>query len=359
MKVLNSPKENVAQQTLLAVANATTRIKELITASIIENKSQEELTKALNKTIDVTCKLITNPELREQTRNALVTSSRKWYYQLNQTVNILNRNLANKVKGFKAGTYTGDINALFENVEGIRLQKIRPYLDVSTKGLAVIEDYDKKLKLAMKALAAEPPLVAQVEGKKAYTVSLRNRAEMTVRYEANLSELKEFIASGVEFVWTTSHPDASPRCAKHQGKLYSLNADNKQGIHNGIPYTYLPDVLKLNNGNSIINGYNCRHRLVAYEDDSHPPKEYTSHEIKREYANDQKQRTFENNIRQLKTEERLMRASGDVESAQKLRLRWRKLNTKYQIDSLKMGRAFYRWRTIVSDDEKYYNAKEE
>lgn len=359
MKVLNSPKENVAREALLTITNAATKIKELITASIIENKSQDELTKALNKTIDVTCKMIANPVLREETRKALVTSSRKWYYQLNQTVSILNRNLANKVKGFKAGTYTGDINALFENVEGIRLKNIRPYLDVSTKGLAVIEDYDKKLKLAMKALAAEPPLVAQTDGRKAYTVSLRNRAEMTVRYEANLSELQAFIASGVEYVWTTSHPDASPRCAPHQGKLYSLNADNKQGMHNGIPYAYLPDILKLNDGNSIINGYNCRHRLVAYEDDSHPPKEYTRQEIRREYAIDQKQRAFENNIRQLKTEERLMRAGGDIESAQKLRRRWRKLNTKYQIDSLKMGRAFYRWRTVVSDDEKYYNAKEE
>src|SRR5690606_6489937 len=29
---------------------------------------------------------------------------------------------------------------------------------------------------------------------------------------------------------------------------------------------------------------------------------------------------------------------------------------KYEIESLKMGRAFYRWRTVVSEDEEYYTA---
>ena len=116
------------------------------------------------------------------------------------------------------------------------------------------------MKVALKALAAEPPKVVETEGKKAYAVSLRNRAEMTVRYEANIQDL-EGCCRRRWYVWTTSHPDASPRCAPHQGKLYSINPDNRSGVIDGNRYTYLPDVLALNKGNSIINGYNCRHRF--------------------------------------------------------------------------------------------------
>lgn len=353
MTVVNPPKENVAMKALLIVTTATTRVKEEITRSLAEGLSQEELTKTLNKIIDDYCKRIANEELREKARKALVTSARKWYYQLSQTINILNRNVINN---FPGGTYTADIRNLMSNLNKVNLNAIRPYLDQTRKGLAVIEDYRKKLNVALKALAAEPPKVVETEGRKAYTVSLRNRAEMAVRYEANMRDLERLIAEGVEYVWTSSHPDASPRCAPHQGKLYSINPNNRSGVIDGYRYTYLPDVLKLNNGNSIINGYNCRHRLIPYQKGSAPPMEYTKEEIQREYRNDQIQRRYENQIRQLKTEERLMRAAGNIEEAKKLRKRWRRLTRKYEIESLKMGRAFYRWRTIVSEDEEYYTA---
>lgn len=348
MKIIEAPKENVAQNVLMIVSTATTKIKQEITKSVAEGIDQEELTKTLNKIIAEYCKRIDNLELREKTRKSLVTSSRKWYYQLQQTVNILNRNVINN---FPGGTYTADIRNLMSNLNKVNLNAIRPYLDQTRKGLAVVEDYRKKLHVALKALAAEPPKVVEVEGRRAYTFSLRNRAEMTVRYEANMRDLERLIAEGVEYVWTTSHPDASPRCAPHQGKLYSINPNNRSGVIDGIRYTYLPDVLKLNNGNSIINGYNCRHRLIPYQKGSSPPTEYTKEEIRREYANDQYQRRLENNIRQLKTEERLMRAAGNIEEAKKLRKRWRRLTRKYEIESLKMGRAFYRWRTRISEDE--------
>lgn len=353
MTVVNPPKENVAQNVLMIVSTATTKIKQEITKSVAEGIDQEELTKTLNKIIDEYCKRIDNLELREKTRKSLVTSSRKWYYQLSQTINILNRNVINN---FPGGTYTADLRAIMGDLNKINLNAIRPYLDQTRKGLAVIEDYRQKLHVALKALAAEPPKVVEAEGRKAYTVSLRNRAEMTVRYEANMRDLERLIAEGVEYVWTSSHPDASPRCAPYQGKLYSLNPENKTGVIDGIRYTYLPDVLKLNGGNSIINGYNCRHRLIPYQKGSAPPMEYTKEEIQREYRNDQIQRRYENQIRQLKTEERLMRAAGNIEEAKKLRKRWRRLTKKYEIESLKMGRAFYRWRTVVSEDEEYYTA---
>ncbi len=94
--------------------------------------------------------------------------------------------------------------------------------------------------------------------------------------------------------------------------------------------------------------------MIEYQAGSKAPEEYSKAEIKKEYAKDQMQRNYENNIRELKTEERLMRASGELEEAKSTRAKWRRMNLEYEIKSLKMGRAYYRWRTIVSDDEKYY-----
>ena len=212
-----------------------------------------------------------------------------------------------------------------------------------------------KLRLQLKALSAEPPKViwlSRKDGKEyAYTMSARNRAEIASRYEANLKDLQDLISKGVKYVWTTSHPNCSDRCKPHQGKLYSLDPNDKSGTINGNKYTFLGDVLALNNGNSIINGYNCRHRLVEYQPKSHAPTEYTEAEIKKEYSIDSRQRTYENRIRQLKTEERLSRANGETEYASELRKEWRRLNKNYEIYSLRNDRPFYPWRTRITSEE--------
>ena len=37
-------------------------------------------------------------------------------------------------------------------------------------------------------------------------VSLRNRVEMAIRYDANLKDVKNLVDNGVKLVWTSSHP---------------------------------------------------------------------------------------------------------------------------------------------------------
>ncbi len=357
MIALSSPSPNVAQKTVLAISTGTTKIKEAIVKSLTLNASQEDLTKELNKIIADTVKEFDNAELQEDIRKSLIISARKWHYQLSQTYKILNTNLVNNAKnsGFHLGSFTVDLSSGNKVLEAFR-----PLLDTNAKGIPIIENYERQVKTAIKALSAEPPKVVKVtrkDGKEyVYTMSARNRAEIAARYEANLKDLQNLIAQGVKYVWTTSHPNCSKRCQPHQGKLYSLDPNDKHGRLDGRSYTYLGDVLELNNGNSIINGYNCRHRLVAYQEGSHPPNEYTLDEIKKEYAIDARQRNYENQIRQLKTEERLARANGNLEHAKQLRKQWRRLNKNYEIFSLKNNRAFYRWRTRVSDDEKDFTS---
>lgn len=54
----------------------------------------------------------------------------------------------------------------------------------------------------------------------------------------------------------------------------------------------------------------------------------------------------------LKTEERLIRKSGNLKEAKRLKLKWQLLNNQYEQFSLKNGRAFYRWRCSIGDEEK-------
>jgi len=339
---------------IVALQSATTKIKELITQAILQGASQEELTKQLNRVIAEACEKIRDPTLKKEIRNGFVVSAKKWYYELNQTIKTVNHNLRNKVLTVVPTTtlYALDINAIFKNGPKQIIDNFRPYMDFNAKGRALIEGYENSVKLGLKAIAADPPISTRLtKDGKPIKVSLRNRVEMAIRYDANLKDVKNLVDNGVKLVWTSSHPNCSPRCAPHQGKLYSL--DGTSGTINGIRYTPLADVLKLNGGNSIINGYNCRHRLIEYRPGSRPPTDYTEEEIKREYAIDQRQRNYENTIRNLKAEERLLRQAGFTKEASELRKKWQYLNKNYEAFSLRNGRPFYRWRTRISEDEVF------
>lgn len=353
MKTLNPPPDNVAVNAIVNVQTGTTRCKELIAKSVMERWDDKTLTKALNKVIAETCKDIESPAVREQTRKALVTSSKKWLYILRQSMQILNRNLAIKLPEMFGGAITeipvktyGTVRNLLSSGEAV--------------GNPIIENYARQVKIALKAFATSPPEYAVDDNGKIRQSVLRNSAEATVRFEANLQDLQKLKDDGIKLVWTSSHASCSPRCAKFQGRLWSL--DGTKGTIDGIPFSPLQEATRgeNNDGNGIITGYNCRHRLIEYKKGSRPPKDYTESEIKKEYAIDQRQRAYENNIRQLKTEEMTARASGDLESAKALRLRWRRLTRNYEIYSAKQGRPYYPYRTVIDKDiEKQSLAKSE
>jgi hypothetical protein len=310
---MNSPSPDVAKDIIIIVQSAITEIKQ----SVILGGDARSI-------IDKWVKEIKDDILREETRKSLLIASRKWEYERQVTISVLsNGAIADSRMGF------------------------RGFLDNARIGTPTIDDYQRQLKLAIKALAAEPPKVYTRRDGRVVQIPLRNRAEMLVRYEVNIKEVAELAAKGVEYVWITSHANASPRCAPYQGRLYSINANNRSGTHDGIKYEYLPDILKLNDGNSILNGYNCRHRAVEYFKGSKPPEEYSSREIKREYAIDTKQRNYENSIRQMRTEERLMRDAGLTDDADALGKKWKILNKKYEIFSLRNKRTIYNWRTQI------------
>lgn len=334
---------NTAGKALIAVQTVVTRIKELIVGSIAKGVNKDEITRQLNKLISDFCKTIENEALREQNRKALVTAAKKWYYTTTTTFEIVNRNLL---------SMSGNIYRIGANDSTSHITELRPRQDRGINlGTPLIADYKRSVRLAIKALAADPPLVVTRRDGKTYTMPIRNRAEIAVRYDANVKDLQKFASSGVDLVWTSQHPNCSPRCKDYQGKLWSISG--KSGKINGITYRPLSEAIqgKLKDGNGIITGYNCRHRLIEYTANSHPPQELSEAEIKKQYAIDKKQRAYENNIRHMKTNERLLRATGDIEGAKALRKRWRRATKLYQAYSFENGRPFYPDRCIIDEVE--------
>lgn len=333
-------KENLAEEELLAISQMTTLCKEIITEGLTSGQSQEIIAKQLNIAIAKNVKLLPI-DLQEEARKTMVRSCRKWYFELSQSLNIYARNLSNQL----------GIN-LVGKPHKVIIDEFRPYLDAGNNvAVPMIKDYQQNVKSVLKTLSSQTPeVIRKDEEQKPYKVSLRNLAEMRVRYEANSKDIQRLKNSGVKLVWTSSHPNCSPRCKDYQGKLWSL--DGTSGTINGKKYQPIEIAMrgKNNDGNGIISGYNCRHRLVEYTGQP-APNDYTEAEIKKEYAIDQRQRAYENKIRQLKVQERLERASGNIKDAKKLKKQWQRYTDRYKIYSMKNNRAFYPWRCRITNQE--------
>ena len=357
---LLSPANDTASKAIVDTQTATTRVKAIITECVSQGVSDEELTKRLNKAIAEECKRIPNAGFREQFRKALVTSARKWHYELKETYRISEENLRREAM-------RQPLNIELQNLLGkTPYQKqfeFRKLLDDGTNpGIPVIKEYQSNVKLAVKALSAEPPKIVTTKNGKAYVMPARLRAELAVRYAAAVENLQRLIDEGVLFCWISSHANCSPRCRQYQGKLYSLfqgkttingREYGESGTIDGIPYRPINEALSgaNNDGNGCISGYGCRHRAIEYEKGSRPPEDFSKAEMEREYAVDKQQRAYENRIRQLKQEEKQLRACGMDREASAKRKQWRRLTKDYQIYSIEHDRAYYPYRYVIDRDE--------
>ena len=358
MRQLLSPADDTASRAIVNVQTATTRVKELITEGVSKGWGESELTAKLNAAISAECRKIGNLGLREQTKKALVTAARKWHYELSMTYRVLDNNFAQEAQRQPLNL---DIRSLLSKSPYEKMVEFRKVLDDGTSpAIPVIKDYQRSVKIAMKAMSAEPPKTYAHTGK---AIPIRLRAEMAARYAAAVENLQQLIDSGVMFCWISSHPNCSPRCKGYQGKLYSLFQGNvvigdkeygESGTIDGIRYEPINNALagSKGDGNGCISGYNCRHRAIEYVRGSVPPQDFSEAEIKREYAVDKQQRAYENQIRQLKTEERLARKSGMEKEAAAIRKQWRKLTVDYQTYSMEHDRAFYQYRCVIDEAEE-------
>lgn len=169
------------------------------------------------------------------------------------------------------------------------------------------EDYMREnVKPALDRLAAQQ---AKDPGDAEGRNTLRNRAEMEVRYHGHLEQIEELRAGGNKLVICSTHADCSKRCRPYQGRVYSL--DGTSGVtDDGRKYVPLEqatqnpdDRYTTKAGKTYQNGlfgFNCRHYLVPYKSGYRFPKPNAAEERK-EYNITQTQRRIEAEVRKWRT----------------------------------------------------------
>lgn len=178
--------------------------------------------------------------------------------------------------------------------------------------------------------------------------SLRNKAEMEVRYQSHLDNIGELKEQGHRLVIASEHADCSERCRPYQGRVYSL--DKTSGVtpdgREYVPLEYATknprDMTRRGDYNGLL-GYNCRHYLVPYKDGFRFPKPNPIIEAK-EYKITQTQRYLERQVRHWRTEA-IMRKGTDPTGYIVARKKVMDYNAKYIKYSRENGRAYYPSRT--------------
>ncbi len=181
--------------------------------------------------------------------------------------------------------------------------------------------------------------------------SLRNLAEMEVRYNDHLQQIEELRAAGHKLVIASVHADCSDRCRPWQGKVYSLDGtygttdDGRkyEPIENATDIFYTTKAGKTyKNG---LLGFNCRHFLIPYKSGYRFPQPNVEEERK-QYAITLKQRQLEREVRKWRTEALTSKGlDGERYSlARKKAIEWNKEYIRYSREN---GRAYYPSRTKI------------
>ena len=216
------------------------------------------------------------------------------------------------------------------------------------------ENYFKnKVQPIFKRLIQQQPLDPDdVREQMSQRNTLRNRAEMEVRYQAHKDNLADMFAKGVKLVTASTHADCSERCRQWQGKTYSLDGTSGvtddgrsyQPIENAINVPYITKAGKVYmNG---LLGFNCRHYVEPYEKNVKFPKVSEALE-RQEYEITEKQRYMEKQIRNWKTKALYFKGvdkKGYKEAKDKVNF-W---NKTYIELSKENNRAYYQSRTLIA-----------
>lgn len=181
--------------------------------------------------------------------------------------------------------------------------------------------------------------------------TLRNRAEMEVRYNAHLEQIAELREQGVNLVICSTHADCSERCRPWQGRVYSLD-DTRGRTDDGRSYVPLEEATDIyyttRAGKTYKNGllgFNCRHFLVPYKSGYRFPKPNAAEE-RREYEITQEQRRLETVVRKWRTKA-VEYKNTDRENYLKARRNAFAANKAYIEYSKQHNRAYYPSRTAL------------
>ena len=263
------------------LVDAQTDIKTAIKKGVLGGASFIVISAEVRKIISRTIARIRSPTLQKDARVSLMKFANKAYSDFQATLNLNGTLLAaavllseriteRKVNGIQTKYFVPktprEIDAVEQVAESTEI-RLRAY----DRGLPLQEfqkTYIDRVSRALGGLAAEKALDPNdVTGRN----SLRNLAEMQVRYERHQDEISQLKASGNRLVVCSVHADCSERCAPFQGRVYSL--DGTSGTtEDGKPFVPLETATDIyyttKAGRTYKNGllgFNCRHKLMPYK----------------------------------------------------------------------------------------------
>lgn len=182
--------------------------------------------------------------------------------------------------------------------------------------------------------------------------SLRNRAEMEVRYNGHLESIRKFSEEGVKLVIASTHADCSERCKDYQGRVYSL--DGTSGVTDDgrkyVPLEEATDIYYTTAAGKVYKngllGFNCRHYLIEYKTGLKPPQ-FSEREEMRQRSITETQRRLERTVRRWRISALEAKKAGDTEKY-KVAYKNDRIWTKRYIEYCqKNQRAYYPSRISV------------
>lgn len=294
-------------------------VKKLVLDEIPYAKAQENINKQIKECLDE----IDSPELKITAEQTLRAFASNLMITTLASMGVTTNLMLIAIGKYKSGQTTSkivqdlttisnaEISKFFITPENANLEDVRyshkfqvgdvPVKNVGELGVANNEYgkvYMERVKKALEQIIASEP-------KYESNVSLRNIAEMTVRYETTLKKLDDLRARGVNLITTNRHENCSKRCEKWQGGHYTL--DNTYQTVDGIQFIPLSvatdQYVTTKSGktykNGHLTGYNCRHYAIPYQKGVEPPM-VDKRTIERQRAIDKRMRELERLIRHWK-----------------------------------------------------------
>jgi hypothetical protein len=348
------------KQVVLIIEKAQLELKKIIQTGILLDLPKEQLkTMTINLIEEVKVKMRnieTDEQLIQDTEFAIKRSFILWYNNLYAQLKKTQYNATSRIyKGDTQKTKpiikdnTGGFVITGEELRREGISNIREFQTIYEEGSAgYYYNYTERIKQAMDDLAKQHLTLDNA--------SLRNKAEIKVRYDVINEDLQKLKEKGTKFVVSSAHANASERCSWWQGKIFELDIDiatREMGQYDGVkpqqhikgyidgkPYYSLKEACE----NGFLS-YNCQHRLIAYYKGIHIQK-YDMVKVEKRRNISQHQRYLERQIRLYKTKLEL-----SVDSAEKkaLRKQIKQLKDEYALFCENNNVPRYDWRTKIID----------
>lgn len=327
----------------LALEEAQGEIRELVKRAYMRRMSQGDVNRELEKIIRRATNDIAIPRLRLDARIALVNFANAqrmtWLTCVSpELLLFLGLAIHKSHPPPPPQALVGEITAAY------------PTFDTSERGVPLQRYYQdvwkQRVQPVMDRLVKERALDPNDEIARN---SLRNLAEMEVRYHDHQDSIDGLKAAGARLVVCSSHADCSDRCAKWQGRVYSL--DGTSGVvdgHRYVPLETATDVYYTTKaGRTYKNGllgFNCRHHLSEYKGQLLPT--VSAEERKAEYEITKRQRLLERDVRDTKAQA-LYYKDIDPERYKNYARRARYIYAEYKQFSADNNRAYYPMRVRI------------